>query len=289
MEPAVHFDAQLDERHILNRINSVDSRERGEIMQRHYQRKLSRGISAAAVFLSIGVGCLWAVEEWKSGINWDEPAVITPGFKNGPPSDAIVLFDGTTLDAWTGGEGWTLQDGYGIAGSYVTTKQKFGDCQLHLEFATPAEVKKDGQGRGNNGVFLMNRYELQILDSYENKTYFDGQCGAVYKQHPPLVNACLPPGEWQTYDIIFTAPRFNEDGTLKSPAYITAFQNGILIQNHFELQGRTFFTEPPSYAPHEVREPLSLYYHKDPVRFRNIWIRDLMPKQDKMATATPAK
>jgi hypothetical protein len=162
----------------------------------------------------------------------------------------------------------------------VATREKFGDCQLHLEFATPAEVKGEGQGRGNNGVYFMGHYELQILDSYDNKTYFDGQCGSVYKQHPPLVNACRKPGEWQTYDIIFTAPRFNDDGTLKSPASITALQNGVLIQNHFELQGGTFWDRAPGYSKHALREPLTLYYHRDPVRFRNIWIRDLLPKEE---------
>ena len=148
--------------------------------------------------------------EYKSGIVWPEPAIVTPGKDHGPPSDAVVLFDGKDLSKWTGGENWIIKDGYATAAKNgITTKDSFGDCQLHLEFATPAEVKGSGQGRGNSGVYLMGKYEVQILDSYDNKTYFDGQCASLYKQHPPLVNASRKPGEWQTYDIIFEAPRFD--------------------------------------------------------------------------------
>ncbi|WP_437186957.1 3-keto-disaccharide hydrolase [Planctomicrobium sp. SH668] len=218
---------------------------------------------------------LYAFPEWTSRIEWAKPAVVTPGEGASAPSDAIVLFDGTNLDAWNGVENWSLQDGYGIAGSAISTKESFGDCQFHVEFATPSEVKGDGQGRGNNGIYLMGRYEIQVLDSYENETYYDGQCGAVYKQHPPLVNASRKPGEWQTYDIFFTAPRFNEDQTLKSPAYVTVLHNGVLIQNHFELLGATAWDVAPSYHAHAPREPFGLGYHGDPVKFRNIWIRDL--------------
>ncbi len=215
--------------------------------------------------------------EWKSGIDWPEPPVVTPGQTAGdPPEDAIILFDGTNLDAWDGVEHWVIADGAATAGSNITTKQKFGDCQLHLEFATPAKVEGSGQGRGNSGVYLMNRYELQILDSYENKTYYDGQCGAIYKQHPPLVNACRAPGQWQTYDILFTAPRFNQDGSVKSPAAITVIHNGVVIQNHFELLGSTSWDEAPRYTAHELRDVIKLQYHGNSVRFRNIWIRDLM-------------
>ncbi|MEZ6066355.1 MAG: DUF1080 domain-containing protein [Planctomycetaceae bacterium] len=215
------------------------------------------------------------VDEWKSGIEWPEPVVVTPGEGNAPPSDAIVLFNGENLDAFDGVSGWTIEDGVATVGSTVSTKQKFGDCQLHLEFASPAEVKGKGQGRGNSGVYLMGRYELQILDSYDNQTYFDGQCGAIYKQQPPLVNVCRPPGEWQTYDIIFRAPRFNADGGLMSPAAMTVLQNGVLVQNHFELQGGTFYHQPPAYQAHPDRESIQLQHHGNPVRFRNIWIRDL--------------
>ncbi len=239
-----------------------------------------RILAGAGLFCLLSTTVILAVEEWKSGIVWKKPEVVTPGTNGGPPSDAIVLFDGTNLDAWTGVKDWKLVDGYGISGSKITTKQAFGDCQLHLEFATPTKVEGEGQGRGNNGVYFMGAYELQILDSFNNETYYDGQCGAVYKQQPPLVNASRGPGEWQTYDIVFRAPRFNADGTLKSPAAITAFQNGVLIQNDFELKGGTFWHKPPEYTAHPERVPLTLYYHSNPVQFRNIWIRDLMPKAE---------
>jgi hypothetical protein len=238
---------------------------------------------AAMAALMIATGSCGAVEEWKSGIEWPEPQMVDPGPAQPPapaPSDAVILFDSGDMDAWTGVKDWKFEDDYAVVGSNVKTKQKFGDCQLHLEFATPAEVSGEGQGRGNSGVYLMDRYELQILDSYENKTYFDGQCGAIYKQRPPLVNASRKPGEWQTYDVFFRAPRFNEDGTLKSPAAITALHNGVLIHNDFELQGGTFYDRPPSYSKHALREPIQLQFHGNPVRFRNIWIRDLMPAQE---------
>ncbi|MCA9054070.1 MAG: DUF1080 domain-containing protein [Planctomycetaceae bacterium] len=214
--------------------------------------------------------------EWKSGLEWSEPPVVDPGPPGGPPSDAIVLFDGSDLSAWSDVENWVVADGVATVGSTITSKQKFGDCQLHLEFATPSVVEGDGQGRGNSGIYLMSRYEVQILDSFENPTYFDGQCAAIYKQHPPLVNVCRRPGEWQTYDIIFRAPRF-KDGELETPAAVTVLQNGVLVQNHFELLGGTFWDQPPSYTSHEPREPLIIQYHNNPTRFRNIWIRDLMP------------
>lgn len=219
-------------------------------------------------------------EEWKSGVNWSEPKIITPGEGTAPPSDAIVLFNGGDLSAWKNVENWTFEEDYAVVGSTISTRQGFGDCQLHLEFATPAEVSGEGQGRGNSGVYLMGRYEVQILDSYENTTYYDGQCGAIYKQHPPLVNVCRKPGEWQTYDILFSAPRFHADGTLRSPAYVTVFHNGVVVQNHYQLQGGTFYESPPAYEAHPLREPLALQFHGNPVRFRNIWIRDLLPAED---------
>lgn len=213
---------------------------------------------------------------WLSGINWPRPEVVDPGPVGGPPSDAIVLFDGKDLSEWTGDvQTWTIRDGYGIAGGTITTKRPFGDCQLHVEWAAPTEIKGDGQNRGNSGIKLMGFYEVQVLDSYENETYYDGQAGAVYKQRPPLVNACRKPGEWQTYDIIFRAPRFDQTGKLVRPAFITVLHNGVLIQDHFELLGQTAYRKPPMYLPHPPRLPLSLAYHKHPVRFRNIWIREL--------------
>jgi len=214
-------------------------------------------------------------EEYKSGIDWPEPAIIDPGPAGGPPSDAIVLFDGHDLLQWDGGENWIIQDGYAIADKTgITTKQGFADCQLHLEFATPAEVVGEGQGRGNSGVYLMNRYEVQILDSYDNTTYYDGQAASLYKQQPPIVNASRKPGEWQTFDIIFDAPRFDADGQVVKPAYVTVLHNGVLVQNHFELQGDTAYDKPPAYNSHPDKMPIFLQFHGNPVRFRNIWIRE---------------
>jgi hypothetical protein len=234
--------------------------------------------------------------EYKSGIVWPEPPVINPGEPGKAPSDAIVLFDGQNMDAWEGGDKWIVADGAAtVAGGGVTSKQKFGDCQLHIEFATPAEVKGSGQGRGNSGIYLMSRYEVQILDSYEDTTYFDGQCGAIYKEQPPTVNACRKPGEWQTYDILFTAPRFNDDGSVKTPGYVTVLHNGVLIHNHFELLGATNFDRPPAYVKHEDKEPIMIQFHGNPVRFRNIWIRENVkplvgakPEAAAPAAATPA-
>jgi hypothetical protein len=215
-------------------------------------------------------------KEYLSGKKWDEPKIVDPGQVGAPPADAIVLFDGKNLDAWKGGEKWLIADGVAtVKGGGVQTKQGFGDCQLHLEWASPAEVKGTGQGRGNSGIHLMGQYEVQILDSYDNVTYFDGQCASIYKQHPPLVNVCRKPGEWQTYDIIFTAPRFNDDGSVKSPAYLTVLHNGVLVQNHFALEGATAWHKAPEYTKHADKLPISLQDHGNPVKFRNIWIREL--------------
>ncbi len=231
-----------------------------------------------AVAVSLGVTAWGLGAEWKSGIPWEEPPVVSPGEPGGPPSDAIVLFDGKDLSAWEGGEKWAIEDGYAIAKSGIHTKQSFGDCQLHVEWASPPEIKGHGQGRGNSGVYLMGQYEVQILDSYENETYFDGQAGSLYKQSPPLVNACRKPGEWQTYDIVFKTPRFDGDGKLAKPAVITVLHNGVLIQDHFELKGVTAWHKPPSYSKHPPKLPLHLQFHGNPVRFRNIWIRELTPR-----------
>lgn len=221
-------------------------------------------------------------DEYLNGIEWKEPPVVTPGENGGPPSDAIVLFDGKDFSAWDGAENWKIEDGAMVCGSGdVQTKQGFGDCQLHIEWSSPTPAKGSGQGRGNSGVFFMENYELQVLDSYKNETYFDGQAGAIYKQTPPQVNAMRPPGKWNVYDVIWTAPKFNEDGSLKSPAYITALQNGVLILNHFELKGDTPYTRPPSYVKHADRLPLRLQDHGNPTRFRNIWIREIKPTEGK--------
>ena len=218
-------------------------------------------------------------DEYLSGMDWKEPPVVAPGEGSAPPSDAVVLFDGTDASAWENGENWTIEDGALVCGrGDIRSKAEFGDCQLHLEWSAPPPQGK-GQGRGNSGLFLMNNYEIQILDSYDNPTYFDGQAGAIYKQTPPMVNAMRPPGQWNSYDIVWTAPRFNEDGTLKSPAFITAFHNGVLILNHFELQGDTPFSRPPQYGVHADRLPIRLQDHGNPVRFRNIWVREIEPAQ----------
>jgi len=215
-------------------------------------------------------------QEWKSGIVWPKPTVIDPGPVGGPPSDAIVLFDGTDLSQFDGGENWIIQDGYAISrGGGIISKQAFGDCQLHLEWAAPEEIVGAGQGRGNSGVYLMGQYEVQILDSYENETYYDGQEGAIYKQNTPLVNACRKPGQWQTYEILFKAPRFDEQGKLVKPGYVTVLHNGVLVQDHFELQGVTAWHKPPEYTAHPPKLPLHIQDHGNPVRFRNIWIREL--------------
>lgn len=210
------------------------------------------------------------------------PPVVTPGDNGTAPSDAIVLFDGKNLDEWTNEKGdtagWTVHDGFVTikpgTGSIISKKQ-FADCQLHIEWQTPAEVEGEGQERGNSGVYLQNRYELQVLDSYNNPTYTNGQAGSIYKQYVPLVNSSRKPGEWQSYDIIYTAPRFNDDGTLRSPAYITVLQNDVLIQNHVEIKGSTLHVGQPKYEKHPFRQPILLQNHGNPVSYRNIWIRDL--------------
>ena len=214
---------------------------------------------------------------------WEpEPEVVTPGELTAPPSDAIVLFDGTDFSNWEHENGepvkWQLEDGAMTVvkktGS-IRTKQGFGDCQLHVEWRTPAEVEGEGQGRGNSGIFLQARYELQVLDSYNNRTYSNGQAGSLYKQYMPLVNASRKPGEWQIYDIIYTAPRFDDDGKVVSPAVMTVLHNGVLVQNHSELRGPTVYKGQPQYEQHDDREPIVLQDHSDPVSYRNIWIREL--------------
>ncbi len=237
------------------------------------------GIVVVAVF---GLSVAALDPPWQSGIDWPKPKVVDPGPPGGVPSDAVVLFDGKDLSQWTGGEKWTIKDGYAVNGGELVTRRPFGDCQLHIEWAAPAEPQGTGQKRGNSGVYLMGLYEVQILDSYDNETYFEGQAGAVYKQRPPLVNACRKPGEWQSYDIVFRAPRFDEKGKLLRPAYVTVLHNGVLIQDHFEVLGQSAYRRPPTYAPHEPKRPLHLQYHGSPVRFRNIWIRELDDDRDDM-------
>lgn len=212
-----------------------------------------------------------------------EPSIVTPGKTNAdPPADAIVLFNGQNLSRWQSADGsaakWKVIDGYAEvapgAGD-ILTREKFGDAQLHIEWATPAVPKGEGQDRGNSGVFLMERYEVQVLDSHGNKTYYHGQAGAVYKQHAPLVNVSRKPGEWQTYDIVFRAPRFDEQGKVIERARVTVFHNGVLIQNNVEIYGITYNDRPSIYLAHSPQEPLRLQDHGNPTRYRNIWIRRL--------------
>ncbi len=220
------------------------------------------------------------------------PKVISPGATTGgAPSDAIVLFDGKNLEQWVSTRDksaarWIVANGVmtvNKAAGNIETKRRFVDYQLHIEWLIPENITGTDQARGNSGVFLASTgagdagYELQILDSYNNKTYVNGQAGSIYKQYIPLVNANKKPGEWQVYDVVWTAPRFNADGSLKTPAYVTVFQNGVLIQNHVELQGETLYIGKPSYKKFDSA-PIKLQAHGDPsepISFRNIWVREL--------------
>jgi hypothetical protein len=220
------------------------------------------------------------------------PVVVTPGATDrAAPSDATILFDGTSLDAWqspaNGGPArWIVGGGVmtvNKSAGDIETKRRFTDYQLHIEWRIPAGIAGTGQERGNSGVYLASAdsggYELQVLDSYENSTYVNGQAGSLYKQYPPLVNASRKPGEWQAYDVIWTAPRFNADGSLKSPAYVTAMHNGVLVQNHVALKGVTLNTGTPKYFAHGPA-PILLQAHGDPsapISYHNIWLRELHP------------
>jgi hypothetical protein len=220
------------------------------------------------------------------------PKIVTPGVNGAPPSDAVVLFNGSSLGEWVLSKDkspatWPVSDGFftvNKAAGGIETKRSFTDYQLHIEWRIPVGITGSGQARGNSGVFLASTgagdagYELQVLDSYNNTTYVNGQAGSIYKQSPPLVNAMRPPGEWQTYDVIWTAPRFNTDGSVKSPAYVTVLHNGVLVQNHYALKGPTQYIGIPSYSAAHGAAPIKLQAHGDPsppISFRNIWIREL--------------
>jgi len=212
---------------------------------------------------------------------WEpEPRKVTPGQHNAAPSDAIVLFNGKDLSAWKAKDGsgeakWAVKDGaFTVGKGDISTKKEFGDFQLHLEWSAPDEIQGTSQGRGNSGIFLQDRYEVQVLDSYNNRTYSNGQAGSIYKQHRPLVNATSKPTEWNVYDIIYTAPRFREDGSVFTPARVTVLHNGILVQNNVELKGPTEYIGLPEYKAHG-KAPISLQDHGNPVSYRNIWIREL--------------
>ena len=218
-----------------------------------------------------------------------QPTVVTPGSTSTqeqaglPPSDATVLFEGKDLSAWVAMDGsptkWVVKDGAleCVPGSgYIRSSQSFGDCQLHVEWASPNPPHGDSQGRGNSGVFFgFGRYEIQVLDCYQNKTYADGSAASIYGQYPPMVNSSLPPGKWQTYDIIWAAPRFDSAGTLLSKAHLTLFHNGVLVQNNVELTGPVPWIGRPPYQAHPERLPIAFQDHGNPVRFRNVWVREL--------------
>jgi hypothetical protein len=220
------------------------------------------------------------------------PAIVTPGATDSaPPSDAIILFDGKNEDEWVSAQDhtpakWIVGDGVLLVAKgtgNIETKRSFKNYQLHVEWKIPTNITGSGQARGNSGVFLASLgpgdagYELQVLDSYNNTTYVNGQAASIYKQNPPLVNANRKPGEWQTYDVVWTAPTFNADGSLKTPAYVTAFFNGVLVQDHFQLKGQTLYIGQPFYRAYD-RAPIKLQAHGDksePISFRNIWVREL--------------
>jgi len=267
---------------------------------------LAVGAAASAVFAGLygdtpDAKHAWAVHD----MNRPHPAKVTadPGK---PPSDAVVLFDGTSLDNWVSTKDneptkWKLVNGTleSVKGAgYIRTKREFGDCQIHLEFATPSHVEGNGQGRGNSGVFLMGNYEIQVLDSYEtggedndkgnkNPNYADGQCGAVYAENPPLVNPTRGPGEWQSYDIVFHQPIW-DGNKLKWPGSVTVFLNGVLVQDHWEMEGMTTHCHRRPLAPHAVKGPLELQDHGNPVHFRNIWLREIPSRYANTTHGGPA-
>ena len=225
-----------------------------------------------------------------------QPAVVDPGTgvppeaPGQPPSDAIVLFDGRDLSAWKSQKGdlpapWKVEGGHfevvkGTGG--IETRQSFGDVQLHIEWRTPSPAVGHGQDRGNSGVFFGGgRYEVQVLDSYGNQTYPDGQAGALYGEFPPLVNACRPPGQWQAYDIVYEAPRFDAKGQVTKRARVTVFQNGVLVQHAMEFIGPATNKVRTPYSAHPVKLPIGLQDHNHPVRFRNVWVRELGPREPK--------
>ncbi|MGF6492579.1 hypothetical protein ABIE56_000734 [Luteibacter sp. 621] len=252
-----------------------------------------RTSAATLAVLVAGTSAAWAQTDPKATEQWEPvPKVVTPGNPNSaPPSDAVVLFGGKDISQWEASKDhspahWKVHDGIltvDKTSGNIQTKQKFKSYQLHLEWQVPKDITGEGQGRGNSGVFLASTgpgdegYEVQIMDSFNNPTYVNGQAGSVYKQAAPLVNAMRKPGEWQTYDIVWTAPVFAADGTVKTPAYVTLFHNGVLVQNHTELAGETFYIGKPKYNPY-TEAPIKLQAHGDhsqPISFRNIWVRPL--------------
>lgn len=258
--------------------------------------------STAAVVLAMTFSADASAQQpsgWKQH-EWDRPhpPVVQPAEQNlpaPPPADAVVLFDGSGLDAWQRPNGepasWEVGDGFfqvTPGGGGIETKQGFGDVQLHVEWASPNPPRGTNQDRGNSGVFLMGQYEIQVLDSYEAESYADGQASAIYGQYPPLANASRAPGEWQAYDIYFRRPRFAEDGSVAEPARVTVVHNGILVQNNEEILGPTSYMQFSPYSAHEDAGPISLQDHGHPVRFRNIWVRPLPTRPAPPADYPPA-
>lgn len=258
--------------------------------------QFSRSIALAALFAAAATISAQQSTKMKPEDTevWEPvPKVVTPGATcNAPPSDAIVLFDGKNQDAWVSAKDgkspadWTVADGVltvNKSSGNIETKQSFKNYQLHVEWKVPADITGSGQARGNSGVFLASTgpgddgYELQVLDSYENKTYVNGMAGSIYKQAIPLANAARKPGEWETYDVVWTEPTFNSDGSLKTPAYVTVFFNGVLVENHFQLKGQTLYIGKPFYKEY-TSAPIKLQAHGDPskpISYRNIWVREL--------------
>jgi len=259
-----------------------------------------RRFTSTLVVLALALIAAYAIAQEVTGDSYEvhdmkrpQPPVVTPGSfstpeqPGQPPSDAIVLFDGKDLSKWKAKQGggpaeWKVADGYLEAArgkGYITTTDQFGDVQLHVEWMAPAEVKGNSQGRGNSGILLMDLYELQVLDSFDNPTYPDGMAGSVYGQAPPLVNAARKPGEWQVYDAVFRAPKMDEGGKVIQPARMTVFLNGILVQDSTDLIGPTQHKALATYpSNHPAKGPISLQDHGNPVRFRNIWVRPIGEK-----------
>ena len=261
--------------------------------------RVSTGTCAALLTAFLAPALLAQSTNWRQhDPDRPHPPIVTPGAALGaPPSDAVVLFDGSSLNAWRGNKGteparWVMRDGYMEAApgtGAIQTAEPLGDMQLHIEWAAPTPPAGRGQGRGNSGVIIMGLYEVQILDSYENTTYADGQAAAVYGQYPPLANASRPPGQWQTYEIIFRGPRWNTSGTLTRPARITVFHNGVLVQERVTLWGGTAWLRHAPYERHAAALPLVLQDHSNPVRFRNVWMRPLPDEPSATARAGEAK
>ena len=257
-------------------------------MRRTARHALPILVAAGAAMAVAGTACAQPAKDWPiHSLDRPKPRIVDPGPAPAPapvPSDAIVLFDGSSLDAWRADDAakgparWRIVNGAleVVAGAGgIGTARAFGDAQLHIEWMSPAPPRGTGQDRGNSGVFLMGRYEVQILDSHGSDTYADGQAAAIYGQAPPLVNATRPPGQWQTYDIVFHRPRFDAQGTLREPARITVLHNGVVVQDNVALTGPTGHHERPPYVAHPDALPITIQDHGHPVRFRNIWLRSL--------------